>query len=304
MVGWEFIVINIAITCGIQWAGFAVAFALQTEKFYDVLGGLNYVALAVYSSLAEPGWIQDPRRIASTTVFVCSRCWLLIFLAWRAGERKGDARFDEVKDKFWRFFVFWTAQAMWVLTISMPVLFVNSMVVDKPQFSMFDWVTISGFALGVIIEVIGDVQKARWVKAGRLGGFCTVGLWNYSRHPNYFGEMLQWWCAWAFAYASGSGFADPWWWACILSPLFTMQILMNVPASGLAQANGKSLKRYYDQPDVAAAYIAYREGTSILLPMVGYRYVPMCLKRTVFLDLKKYEYRPRSPVVSQLSDSF
>ena len=43
-------------------------------------------------------------------------------------------------------------------------------------------------------EVVADLQKTLWVRAGRRGGFCTAGVWHYSRHPNYFGEMLQWWC--------------------------------------------------------------------------------------------------------------
>ena len=69
-----------------------------------------------------------------------------------------------------------------------------------------------------------------------------------------------------------------------------MQILLRTEATGVANANGKNLKRYYDKCPVE--YAAYRESTSILVPMVGYKYVPMVLKRTLFLDLERYEYRP------------
>ena len=48
------------------------------------------------------------------------RGWLLIFLAWRAHERKGDARFDEIKGSFVRFMKAWIVQGMWVMLISMP----------------------------------------------------------------------------------------------------------------------------------------------------------------------------------------
>ena len=75
-----------------------------------------------------------------------------------------------------------------------------------------------------------------------------------------------------------------------VSPLFTMHVLLNLPATGVAQANGKNLARYYDSwPD---EYARYRASTSILLPMVGYAHVPLALKRTLFLDLERYEYRP------------
>ena len=87
------------ITGAIQLSGYAVAYALQTEKFYDILGGLNFLAVAAYSAATADGWAEDPRKVAATLIFVCSRGWLLAFLSWRAHERGGDARFDGVKDK-------------------------------------------------------------------------------------------------------------------------------------------------------------------------------------------------------------
>jgi len=194
-------------------------------------------------------------------------------------------------DKFFPFLTFWSMQGVWVLIISMPMLFVNACLVQRPQLGRADWVALTGFIAGVALEVVADVQKAIWVRAGRAGGFCQAGIWSYSRHPNYFGEMLQWWCAWAFAYGSASGLTDWVWWLCGLCPLFTMQVLVNMPQTGLTQANGKSLKRYYDTwPE---AYSKYRTSTSILVPMVGYAHVPMFLKRTVFFDFERFEYRPR-----------
>jgi len=153
-----------------------------------------------------------------------------------------------------------------------------------------EYITIVGFGLGLLIEIVGDIQKAIWVKNGRNGTFCTVGVWSWSRHPNYFGEIFQWWCAWIYAYGSSTGPNDVQWWISILSPVMTMQILLNTPATGVMNANGKSLKRYYDKsPD---EYSKYREKTSILFPIPCglYKYVPMVLKRTFFFDFKCYEY--------------
>merc|ERR1719171_3117969 len=109
----------------------------------------------------------------------------------------------------------------------MPLLFVNASAAQRPRLAISDWLSLVGFATGVVLEVAADVQKAVWVRRGRPGGFCRSGVWRVSRHPNYFGEILQWWCAWAFAYSSGSGVDDPGWWACIISPVFTMNILLN-----------------------------------------------------------------------------
>jgi steroid 5-alpha reductase family enzyme len=68
------------------------------------------------------------------------------------------------------------------MMISLPVLFINSSAAS-PSVTTFDTTCLTAFSLGVLCEVVADVQKARWVKAGRQGGFCTVGLWSYSRHP-------------------------------------------------------------------------------------------------------------------------
>ena len=201
------------------------------------------------------------------------------------------------------FFNFWIAQAFWVYLISMPLLFVNSSDVMKPEFSAYDiaFATLMGF--GVVIEIIADIQKAIWVRKGRRGHFCTVGVWNYSRHPNYFGEILQWWCLWAFSYSSSEspngGYADPLWWACIASPVFTMVILFTMEPTRLYNAEGKNLRRYYEK--CPERYAAFRESTSILVPMIGYQYVPKFLKRTVFFDFEKFEYRPHESAVRENS---
>jgi len=276
------------ITALLQLAGFAHGFAYQTEVLYDVTGGLNFIALAAYSATSSPGGWVGPRKVLATLIFMMSRSWLLAFLAWRAHERGGDARFDGVKSKFGEFLVFWTVQGVWVMLISGPLLFINS-APDMPLVRR-DFALLSGFALGVACEVAADLQKARWVRAGRQGGFCTAGLWSYSRHPNYFGEMLQMWCLWLLAFGSGAGIADIGWWLTATSPLFTMHILLNVPATGVAQANGKTLQRYYDR--FPQSYAEYRASTSILIPFVGYSHVPSALKRTLFLDFERYEYRP------------
>jgi hypothetical protein len=86
------------VTLSIQCLGFAHAFAFQTEKFYDIMGGVNFFAVALCSVMLGSG-LDDPRKIINTSILLVSRGWLLGFLAWRAHERGGDSRFDEVKGR-------------------------------------------------------------------------------------------------------------------------------------------------------------------------------------------------------------
>ena len=112
-----------------------------------------------------------------------SRGWLTVFLAWRAHERGGDSRFDEVVNNGPLFLVYWTFQAIWVSLISMPLLYVNdsSQLNKADNWSLSEIVTIIGFAFGVVFEIVADIQKTVWVQHGRPGHFMHTGVWKYSR---------------------------------------------------------------------------------------------------------------------------
>ena len=65
---WDAMVQSIFLACSlitscIQLGGWAVAYALRTEKFYDILGGLNFLAVAVFSAATADGWEADPRKV-------------------------------------------------------------------------------------------------------------------------------------------------------------------------------------------------------------------------------------------------
>jgi hypothetical protein len=106
------------VTFGIQWIGWIIAYLLKTETFYDILGGLNFLSLALMSSSSSSSSSlsssssttssTSTRCIVMTILFCISRSWLLIYLAWRAHSRKGDTRFDGVKDQFVLFGIYWT----------------------------------------------------------------------------------------------------------------------------------------------------------------------------------------------------
>jgi len=198
----------------------------------------------------------------------------------------------------------------------MPYIIVagNTTGTSESRFGYLDYIAASLFALGLIIEVSSDIQKANWVKSGRKGGFCTVGWWAFSRHPNYFGEMLMWWMAWLFSvssillsnktatYIDSENTKQPytvdrpslfWGFFGIISPIFTQLVLLFV--SGMPLAEGPALKRFYENPnlEIRENYINYRENTSILVPMPQFlwKVIPVGLKRSVlFCEFKRYEY--------------
>jgi steroid 5-alpha reductase family enzyme len=284
-------------TFGLQFFGFLLAYTMQTETFYDIFGSSNFLLIGLWTFFSS----SSPRATVSTVatvLFLASRSWLLLFLGWRAHERKGDSRFDEVKDKAGMFLLFWMVQAMWVYMISLPTIYINSIFtiddqVSPPQsLSVYNIVILVLFAGSIATEITADIQKAVWVRRGRKGGFCTAGVWNYSRHPNYFGEIFQWCCSFLLILPILLEHPSFYGWSCILSPVFTCWILLYAAGTGLTNAEGKGLKRYYENQDIIGSYTAYRANTSILVPMVGYASLPTWIKRTLLFEWKRYEYTP------------
>lgn len=312
-------------TIGFQFVGFVAATILRTEVFYDCFGGLNFLGVALLATYYNNnGTFESDNNITTTSttplfmlftaLFVISRGWLLVFLVWRAHKRKGDSRFDEVISNPPLFFVYWMVQACWVYLTSMPLLVLTAAASSSPTDGMMtltDWTLLIGFAGSIVLEITSDIQKTVWVEQGRKGTFCQVGWWKYSRHPNYAGEVFQWWFAAIIAVVSGHGGPSssssssstiglvgyykqlP----AFISPIFTMHILLNLTGTGIWNAEGMNQKRYYESNN-RDDYIQYREKTSplILFPPSWYKNIPMAVKRLFFLEWERYEYNDTEPV--------
>ena len=92
-----------------------------------------------------------------------------------------------------------SSQMLWVWTVSLPVTILNSpKVAQHPQPRFDTGRDIAGvilYSIGLMMESVSDVQKYRFRSAhGRDGSVCDVGLFAWSRHPNYFGEILIQFC--------------------------------------------------------------------------------------------------------------
>lgn len=117
-----------------------------------------------------------------------------------SGEQGRDSRFEGIREVAPKFFGAFMAQATWVSLCLLPVLAVNSIspgVIGGrlPFFLLTDLIGFGLYAGGLTFEATADKQKSDWMadkKAKKHDeGFCTRGLWSYSRHPNYFGKWLS-----------------------------------------------------------------------------------------------------------------
>jgi len=198
-----------------------------------------------------------PRQIA---VSVLASCWglrLSGYLLYRILKIGEDARFDDKRNDFCKFFAFWVFQAVWVFTVSLPIIMVNSRLEDDPLTAadIVGWVL---FSIGLIIEAVSDQQKFSFRNnKANAGMFCSVGLWKYSRHPNYFGEIMLWW---SLFLACTAGFNHPEMFTSILSPLFITLLLLFV--SGIPILEASADKKF----GANARYQLYKTSTPVLVP--------------------------------------
>jgi steroid 5-alpha reductase family enzyme len=116
------------------------------------------------------------------------------------------------------------------------------------------------FLLGLIVETFADLQKYRFINnPANKGKWIDEGLWHYSRHPNYFGEITLWFGVYIFTLSAISGFDAV---LGIISPIYIASIIIFV--SGISLLEKGAEKKWGDNPE----YLKYKKTTSplILLP--------------------------------------
>ena len=114
-----------------------------------------------------------------------------------------------------------------------------------------DWIALVVGVTAAAIEFIADEQMRRFARSKSPGDVMDRGMWRYSRHPNYFGEILFWWSLWLFALA-----ADPAWWWTVIGPLAMVAMFL---AASIPMLDDRSRER---RPNFAA----YAKRTSALVP--------------------------------------
>ena len=224
------------------------------------------------------------------------------FLLFRILKTGKDDRFDDKRDKFFPFLGFWVFQMLWCFTVSLPVTILNSPAVtqyDQPAFGTGrDIAGVILWALGFFLESVSDVQKYIFrSKPENKGRACDVGLFTWSRHPNYFGEIIMQFSIFmiavspsAYGYVTGQAFNAQY--AAILGPFFLTLLLMFV--SGLTLQERPGAKKRYESGNHWEQYKRYTERTSILIPLPPQLYAPLptIIKRTIFLEFPIYVFDP------------
>ena len=237
----------------IQWVLFIPAYLMQTEKFYDLAGSLTYISIISYVFYKSSEFNLGNLILSLFIIIWAVRLGsFLFFRIQKAGE---DKRFRDIKLSPTRFFMTWTLQGMWVSICSACAITAISTSEGVIVNTLF-FVGVITFILGFLIEIIADNQKTKFKdNPNNKNKFISTGLWSYSRHPNYLGEITLWTGVAIMSFSSLSGLQL----ITLISPVFTYLLLVYVSGVRLLEARGKRKWGHLD------SYQEYIKKTPTLL---------------------------------------
>ncbi len=238
----------------IQWIAFVPAYIYQTERYYDLVGSLTHLSVVACALLL--GYAADPRSILLALLIAIWAVRLGTFLFARVRADGFDRRFSKLKPNPVRFLMAWTTQGLWVF-FTLAAALAAMTASHRVSLGAASAVGVLLWGVGFAIEVVADRQKRAFrANSANKGSFISSGLWAWSRHPNYFGEILLWLGIAVIALPALTG----WQWVTLLSPVFVYVLLTRI--SGIPMLEASAERRWGDDPD----YQAYKAATPVLIP--------------------------------------
>jgi steroid 5-alpha reductase family enzyme len=231
---------------------FILATVIRNNSIVDIFWGLGFIIIAIFT-LFYSGNITSKKAVLDALVVLWGVRLAFHILTRNIGKSE-DFRYLEMR-KNWKyfylqsFFRIFMLQGLLMLIISLPIIFVNTSASDEIGF--IDIIALLVFTCGFLFESIGDFQLRRFIKdPSNKGKIITTGLWNYTRHPNYFGEAVIWWGIWLFTIPEINGLLT------IISPIIITLLLRYVSGVPLLE------KKYEGRVD----WEEYRKKVPVFIP--------------------------------------
>ncbi len=238
----------------LQWIVFIPSYLLSTEHFFDLTGSVTFITVSILAFL-----MNDSNNLRQLIVLILIMIWALrlgSFLFLRIRKAGEDSRFTTIKKDFLVFFLTWNLQGLWVLFTlfgALTILTSN----NNQNFGILDIIGVLIWVIGFLIEVVSDRQKSEFKShESNAGKFIHTGLWKYSRHPNYFGEILLWTGIAIIGISVYSGFG----WLGLISPFFVFVMLNYISGVRLLE---KQAEERWGENDL---YQLYKSKTPVLFP--------------------------------------
>ena len=216
-------------------------------------GGLGILGI-LYPALGGGYWLR------STLIAVMAGIWgfrlAIYLLVTRVIGHPEEGRYQELRRQWktniaFKFLMFYEFQA--VLAIVMAIPFLAAARNPEPAISPLEWAGAALWIIAILGEIIADTQLSAFkANPANKGHTCQIGLWHYSRHPNYFFEWLIWMSFATFALASPYGYLG------VLSPALILYFVLRV--TGIPATEAQAIRWRGDE------YRRYQKTTSAFIP--------------------------------------
>ncbi len=217
----------------IMLAMWRVHVATANASWVDVGWAATLGVLAALYGVLGTGYA--PRRLLVAVVVGVWSVRLATHLATRVMAEPEDPRYGEMRARWGgnlaaKFFTLFVGQG--VLDVVLALSFLFAAVDQTPRIAMLSWIGAAIAALGMLGEATADYQLRQFKgNASNKGKVCRIGLWGWSRHPNYFFDWTVW-CGFALL-----GLASPWGWLGLIAPMLMLYFLTRVTGIAATEAH-------------------------------------------------------------------
>lgn len=249
------------------WAYMTVWFIISLVKkrndVADIAWGIGFVCISMRAySLTPHGSATDVESVA-LLVSLLVAIWgvRLAYHIYRRNHGKPeDYRYAQWRQEWGKWFVLrsyaqvFLLQGVLLYIVALPVIVIQ--LSNAYIFGPLEYVGIAVWIFGFLFESTADRQLAIFLRdVNNKGKIMQIGLWKYSRHPNYFGEITQWWGIWLIALNVPGG------WISIIGPLTITFLIVKVSGVPLLE------KKMSANPE----FEEYKKKTSVLIPFLPKR---------------------------------
>ncbi|MFA7302812.1 MAG: DUF1295 domain-containing protein [Candidatus Paceibacterota bacterium] len=243
-----------AVLLGYMSLWFVVSLLKKRNDVADLAWGLGFVLMA-WAALYLSG-TSEPRQLVVNALVTVWGLRLASHIYARNKGKAEDYRYAQWRKDWGKWFYLrsyaqvYLLQGVLLSLIATPVLHINSS--GGSALGALDVVGVAVWLVGFFFEVVGDAQLARFIQnPANKGHLMQSGLWAYTRHPNYFGEVTQWWGIWLIALSvAGGAYAG-------IGPLTITFLILKVSGVPLLE------QKMAENPEFAE----YKKRTSMFLPL-------------------------------------
>lgn len=232
---------------------FVVSVIKRRNDVVDLAWGSGFIVMAVALMVKANNYSTKMALVATLVTIWGLRLTLHI---WPRLRRKSeDFRYAQWRKQWGKFVYLRSFFQVFVLQGVLMVVVGASIVVNAFESSAitpYNWLGVLIWGFGFIFETTADRQLSNFLtNPNNKSAIMDHGLWKYSRHPNYFGEVTQWWGLWLIVIPSG------YWWLALVSPLTITVLILFVSGIPLLE------KKFMEKP----GYKEYAERTSAFFPL-------------------------------------